>query len=285
MSRMSTSWIGVAALALAAASCSGASGDGVSETTTTAGAGIVSSTTAASTSTSAQAAAPTEATTTSTVAPTAETRPRRGSTANGEPLAIPDPVPPTQGTASRYGVIGCSNTDQTVTGYLELSSKDLIFGGDLGGGSLTRWGDPGDRRYDLYWELFDERRPAEGYDGVWVQLCIRNGDHGGVFDESEATWVTHIVDQVHLRDAGVPIWISPINFYADGQVCSSVGPDGPAIAAMVADWAATNLDNVFRGPDFGPLAPQHIGVRDDCHPNDSGETLLGQQLVEFIDQA
>ncbi len=201
-----------------------------------------------------------------------------------EPLPIPEPVPPVErATGTRLGVVGCSNTDQTVRGYEELSSQDLILGGDLGGGSVPRWGNPDNRRYQLYWDLFDERRPEEGYDGVWVQLCLRTVEHGGVFDEREAAWVTHIVEQIRLRDPGVPIWISPINSYVEGYVCSAVGPEGATIAAITADWAATNLENVSRGPDFGPLSDAEIGRRDDCHPNGAGERLLGQQLLEFIE--
>ncbi len=181
------------------------------------------------------------------------------------------------------GVVGCSNTGQAVEGYLAASSVDKLVGGEMGGGSLPRWGNPGNDDYGFYWGLYDGRRPSGGYNGAWVQICMKAGEHGGVFDGSEQTWLSHVVEQIHSRDPGIPIWISPLNFYGGGQVCSSTGADGPAITAEAADWAAAALAGVQRGPDLGPLLPNHIGIRDDCHPNGAGEALLGGQLVAFFD--
>jgi hypothetical protein len=130
--------------------------------------------------------------------------------------------------------------------------------------------------------LYDKRRPAAGYDAAWVQICLRIKEHGGAFDADEQQWISHIVQQIHSRDPGVTIWVSPLNFY-EGIVCDATGADGPAISAEAADWAAGSLSNVLRGPDLGPLKPEHIGVRDNCHPNKAGEMLLGGQLVAFFD--
>ncbi len=192
--------------------------------------------------------------------------------------------PPTTSTSDGVvGVVGCSNTDQAVNGYLSLSSEDRLIPGDLGGGTAAIWGDPTHARYALYWALYDERRPAGGYPETWFQICLRTSEHGGVFDVVEQDLVTHIVEQIVKRDPAITIWISPINFYGGGQVCSATGADGPAIAAQAADWGAATFGTVLRGPDLGPLLPEHIGQRDDCHPNKAGETLLGGQLVEFFD--
>jgi hypothetical protein len=191
--------------------------------------------------------------------------------------------PATGGGGGTVGVVGCSNTGQAVVGYLGLSDLDRLTPGDLGGGSVPLWGDPSNSEYATYWSLYDSRRPAEGYPGTWVQLCLRTGEHLGAFDADEQEWITHIVEQIHQRDPGIPVWISPLNFYADGLVCESVGVAGPAIAAEASDWAAATLGGVSRGPDLGPLTQQHIGVRDSCHPNSAGESLLGSQLVAFFD--
>ena len=179
-------------------------------------------------------------------------------------------------------MVGCSNTGQAVVGYTDASALDRLSFGDLGGGAANIWGDPTHARYSLYWDLYDTRRPAAGYVETWVQLCIRSGDHGGVFDDDEMAWITHIVEQLNQRDPGIVVWISPLNFY-EGIVCDSVGEIGPEIAAEASDWAATSLSGVARGPDLGPLTPDMIGVRDNCHPNKSGEALLGSQLVTFFD--
>lgn len=192
----------------------------------------------------------------------------------------PNEVAPSDVAA--LGVVGCSNTGEALVGYAQLSSVDKLSTGDLGGGSITRWGDPLDRRYANYWAIYDQRRPSTGYEGAWVQLCIRTGEHQGAFDEAEQGWVTHIVGELQARDPSIIIWISPLNFY-EGVVCESVGADGPAIAAEASDWAAQMLPAVQRGPDLGPLLPEHIGVRDNCHPSAAGELLLGSQLVDFFD--
>lgn len=179
-------------------------------------------------------------------------------------------------------MVGCSNTDQSVTGYLAVSSLGRLIPGDLGGGTAAIWGDPTNKDYAGYWALYDDRRPAEGLDDAWVELCLRTGDHGGAFDQSEIDWISHIVEQLQSRDPGINVWISPLNFY-EGLVCEAVGPDGPAISAEMADWAASNLPGAFRGPDLGPISPAETGQRDNCHLDASGRRLVGSQLVEFFD--
>lgn len=293
MSRQTTVFrhlVGCALLLVLVAACSGSD---TAEGTTTAPDAAPASTTGAPTET-------TVAQTDSTAAPdTTRVRDRsRSRSTTTAPAAVDGAttVPPDIGAtpapivvgggasaSGPIGVVGCSNTDQVVSGYLDASSLDKLAGGDLGGGSFGIWGDPGSRRYDLYWGLYDERRPADGYDAVWVQMCIRAGEHGGVFDGGEQAFATHVVEQIRQRDPQATIWISPINFYGDGQVCTAIGPEGPAIAAQTADWAVANLTDVTRGPDLGPMLPEHIGLRDDCHLGRSGRALAGTQLVSFFD--
>lgn len=191
-------------------------------------------------------------------------------------------APPEMGDGV-LGVVGCSNTDQSVDGYLDVSDADLLTPGDLGGGAISLWGDPSNGDYSTYWSFYDTRRPAEGYAGTWVQLCIRTSEHQGAFDSDEEQWVTHIVEQIHARDPGIPVWISPLNFYADGVVCESVGVEGPAISAETADWAASALAGVFRGPDLGPVDQSDLSVRDNCHLGRDGRALVGAQLSAFFD--
>lgn len=255
------------AASLLIASCST---DGSSESSTTRETRETRETRASSTTSS---VATVDQTDTTTTVPTTTTSTPKPSGPAPDPTSVAGPI----------GVIGCSNTDLAVTGYTDVSSVDKMTTGDLGGGSESNWGNPSDDRYGVYWGIYDSRRPADGYPAVWVQVCLRTSEHNGAFDADEQAWTTHIVEQIHSRDPGIPIWISGINSYADGTVCSAVGVDGPAIAAETSDWAAANLADVFRGPDIGPLQPEHIGVRDDCHPNSSGQQFLGQQLVAFFD--
>lgn len=181
-----------------------------------------------------------------------------------------------------YGVVGCSNTSQAVSGYLQVSVEDRLTRGALGGGTAPAWGDPTHDRYSRYWGRYDQQRPAHGYDAAWAQLCLRFDEHLGRFDEAEQSWVTHIVEQIRERDPGIPIWVSPINSFGTGLVCGLTGADGPQIADDTADWAAENLDQVFRGPDLGPLLAEHLRA-DSCHLNNAGRRRVGEQLVAFFD--
>ena len=144
---------------------------------------------------------------------------------------------------------------------------------------MSQWGDPAN---EGGWRVYDNARPREGYTGAWVQLCIEEDEHGGTFSETLQVWITNIVEEIHRRDPGIPVWLSPLNSY-DGIVCGRVGPDGPAIAAETADWAAANIPGVERGPDLGPLTEEHINPPDNCHANGAGELLLGEQLAAFFD--
>ncbi|REK34029.1 MAG: hypothetical protein DWQ20_07075 [Actinobacteria bacterium] len=253
------------AVALTAAAC----GSSSAETTTT----------ISETSTTGDTRPPRTSTTTPGNATTTTVEPGTTTTV-ASTTGNTEPAPPV-GTGT-VGVVGCSNTDLAVAGYTDLSSLDRLTTGDLGGGSPPSWGDPSEDRYPEYWGIYEDRRPATGYVETWVQLCLRSSEHQGSFDETEQAWITHIVDQIHQRDPGIPIWISPVNFY-EGIVCDAVGADGPAIAAEASDWAASALPGVFRGPDLGPLTSAEVGVRDDCHPNQAGQRLLGGQLVDFFD--
>lgn len=185
------------------------------------------------------------------------------------------------GVGAPIGVIGCSNTHQAVDGYRDLSSLDLLTAGELGGGSINRWGNPNDSGYATYWGFFDQRRPASGYTGVWINVCLKGGQHDGTLSDTIKGWVEHTVEQVKVRDPDIPIWISGINFYT--YACEATGALGPVVAAAAADWAAGALPGVSRGPDLGPLEESDTVRRDMCHLNANGQALIGSQLVVFFD--
>lgn len=253
----------LAVFAVTLAACSG--GDDVSETTRDETSTTRDTTERVTTTTEGRAS-----TTTSVAESTTTTSPGLSETA---PEIGDGPI----------GVVGCSNTGQSVDGYIEVSDADLLTPGDLGGGAISLWGEPSSGDYSTYWSFYDTRRPAEGYAGTWVQLCIRTSEHEGAFDADEEEWITHIVEQIQARDPGIPIWISPLNFYAGGVVCESVGVDGPAISAETADWAAATFSGVFRGPDLGPIDESDLGLRDTCHLGRDGQALVGAQLSAFFD--
>lgn len=223
-----------------------------------------STTTVAPTSTVPSSTVP-EATTTSTSIPTAP-----GTIAGLEMSGL-------------VGVVGCSNTAGAVDGYSTLSNADVLSQGGLTGGSLGLWGNPRSKRSDRYWGLYDERRPAEGYVGTWIQLCITTREHGGSFGNNIRASIEIVVAEIHRRDPEIPIWISGVNSFAADFVCATVGESGSAIASEAADWAVEIIDGVDRGPDTGPLSRSELLLDGTCHPNEAGRRTLGEPLVAFFD--
>lgn len=181
------------------------------------------------------------------------------------------------------GIVGCSNSAIAAAGYDEVSDRDYLTQGSLTGGSVEVWANTRVARYDRYWGMYDERRPADGYTGTWLQLCIRTSEHRGSFNDDIKGWIEHIVGQIQERDPGIPIWISPVNTFADDVICDTIGKEGPAIAAEAADWAADNVPGVERGPDLGPINESQMDPTSECHPSRDGSLVLGEQLVEFFD--
>ena len=191
----------------------------------------------------------------------------------------PELVVPLTGASSAYAagsvaVIGCSNTDQHIMGYLNASISDQLAPvPDLGGGALDVWA----AGTLAYWAIYEQHRPVEGYTAAWLQICLRASD---VANDNQAQ-LTAVVDEIIARDGSIPIFVSPLNSYVEGHVCSATGVDGPAIAAELADWAVEGL-GVFRGPDTGPVGPAELR-RDGCHLNAAGVALVGSQLAAFFD--
>ena len=185
------------------------------------------------------------------------------------------PTPPPH-SAESVGVVGCSNTAEHVDGYRAASDLDQMPQVRLGGLAFDMWGDPSLRDFDSAWRKYDSGRPAGGYQGAWVQMCITSGtpDPNGL--------LSVVVDQIHQRDPDIPIYVSPINQFDEGHVCSRVGPDGFEVSSAVAEWGLTNLP-VQAGPITGPIGPGTVSSGDNCHLNEEGVALVGDQLVAWFD--
>lgn len=262
------------ALAVVAASCTTASTQDPVVSTTT----VVAPTTAGPTSAvppTSASIAPTSTAPTSTVPETTST----SSSLTAEPGTVAG-----LDLSGLIGVVGCSNTAGAVDGYSTLSTVDVLSQGGLTGGSLGLWGNPRSKRSDRYWSLYDQRRPADGYVGSWIQLCITTREHGGSFGGNIKAAIATVVDEIHSRDPGIPIWISGVNSFAEDFVCPTVGVEGPAIAAEAADWAAETVDGVDRGPGIGPLSRSELLLDGTCHPSEAGRRALGEPLVAFFDR-
>ncbi|HJR92251.1 MAG TPA: S-layer homology domain-containing protein [Acidimicrobiia bacterium] len=176
------------------------------------------------------------------------------------------------------GVIGCSNTAEHVVGYWQASDVDLLAAElpGLGGGSLAEWQDPGSK----YWAEFAAAEPPAGYEGIWIQICIRETENDGAMTATHQRWMESVVAEVRRRVGSVPLYVSPLNYYTGAEGCPLTGPSGQTVTVELADWASSNLD-VWRGPDTGPLDADQLS--DGCHLNQEGQHLVGEQLVEFFD--
>ncbi|MET0832213.1 MAG: hypothetical protein ABWY62_07495, partial [Acidimicrobiia bacterium] len=179
--------------------------------------------------------------------------------------------------AGSVGVVGCSNTAQHVQGYLEASALDQMPLYPMGGLSIDVWGDSAATGYAGAWDRYDDARPATGYHAAWVMLCIRVED---VHDPN--LLLTHMVSQIRLRDPGIPVYVSPLNAYEEGHVCSRVGVDGVTKGAAAVEWGIANLA-VQAGPVTGPLTLDLLAI-DGCHLNGSGIDFVGDQLVAWFDE-
>jgi hypothetical protein len=178
--------------------------------------------------------------------------------------------------AGTLGVVGCSNTAQHVRGYLTASVIDQMPYYPMGGLSLDVWGDPDVASHPAAWGRYDASRPSDGYQAAWVMMCLRAND---VHDPN--ILLTEVVDQIRSRDPDIPVYVSPINEYGAGHVCSRVGPDAFATGLATVSWGVANL-GIDPGPVTGPLPTGLLGL-DLCHLNSSGVTLVADQLVDWFD--
>ena len=194
------------------------------------------------------------------------------------PMGAAAAQPPEQapGPPGSIGVVGCSNTSEHVDGYLMQSQLGQLSQPRLGGLSFEMWGDPTSRDFDAAWRKYDGARPAGGYAAAWVQMCVRAND-----DHDPNDLLSEVVSQIRQRDPDIPIYVSPINDYAAGHVCSRIGPDGFAIGEATVEWGVANL-GVMAGPVTGPLTVDMLGG-DDCHLGPAGVELVGSQLVAWFD--
>ena len=197
-----------------------------------------------------------------------------GTTATSPAQATPA-LPPRDLVA----VLGCSNTVQHAQGYTDASAADaLVFGKGISGITLEGWSDS-----SRGWQIYEQLEPPGGYTAAWFQLCLFEREHRGSMRSLHQDQLAGIVDNIRARSGNIPIYLSPLNFYESGHVCDLTGPSGVDVAAAIADWGASNLTNVFRGPDTGPLSSSQL-VSDGCHLNSVGIAFVGQQLVAFFDR-
>lgn len=178
------------------------------------------------------------------------------------------------------GVVGCSNTGQHAYAYHQQSTEHtLTQPRSIGGGTPWAWMTRnGENRY---FDEYETLKPAGGYSQVWVQVCMREREHNGVFDQPERDIITALVAEIRERDPQASIVMSPLNYYTTDSCLSVGGTAGQQVTVDTVDWAVANL-GVTRGPDTGPLAPDMLRT-DGCHIDGTGFDLVGGQMVDWFD--
>jgi hypothetical protein len=216
---------------------------------------------------------PEPTTTTSTEAPTTT-----GPVPVPVPVPDPDPDPTTTTTLpidpfDAVSVIGCSNTHNAASGYLDGSEFDLLVNTAWAGHTVEYWAVNSDGWDEHYLPL----RPEDGFDGAWFNLCERVS--AGLTLENAET----VLAKIWEIDPGIPVWVSPLNFYEDEECDVTNGNQIPNEGSIITDTLVANYELVERGPDLGPLTGDHLR-RDLCHPNRDGITFLSTQLQDFFDE-
>jgi len=183
-------------------------------------------------------------------------------------------------TDRTIGVVGCSNTFQSVYGYRWAGGNQLWYVHrdnmhDYDSGAVMQWANAEQN----FWETFDKYLTTNPKTSkVWWQLCIPQ-DQSHVTAEEAAT----VIQELRKRIPNVQIYVSPLSDFPD-YPCEITGIEGVERAKSLANELDEMHDDVFMGPILGPLYSKEIGQEDHCHPNEEGMGKLGRQLKDFFDE-
>jgi hypothetical protein len=203
------------------------------------------------------------------------------------------PTSPPPGTTT-IGYVGCSNSAAAVNGY-HLVGGQLMwpFIRNYGGGTVTRWASGIGKKRNQYWAAFTKQEDHLPAHIFWLQLCARSTE-----DQDNDEGVLAIIAEIRRRVPDAVVYISALNDWVAPHVCAICGPDGPAhMEADTADIIATG--EALEGPHLGALTVQcqvpecgvssagatsqnNQVVADGCHPNASGQRMLGESLERFF---
>jgi hypothetical protein len=121
-----------------------------------------------------------------------------------------------------------------------------------------------------------------------MQFCLHPKDT----DQANYDAAVAVLAEVQHLVPGATVYVSPLNGYVPPHVCELTGVDGPARAKALADRLAAE-GKARRGPDVGDLlsfdkkspsagaTKENDQTNDDCHPNEAGRTLIGNNLKAF----
>ena len=173
---------------------------------------------------------------------------------------------------NNIATIGCSNTRDAVSGYLDVSDQERLIRTAQSGVETRDWAN-----LDEPWVLYDQERESSGYESVWLNICQTTQT-----GEPTANEVLLVVDRIWDRDPNIPIFISGLNYFETEECELTDGNYIPDVAAKLANMLVLTNDLFLRGPDLGPVPADFIS--DGCHFNRAGEEFVGQQLADFFDE-
>jgi hypothetical protein len=226
-----------------------------------------------------------------------------GSGGSGTPPTITPkvrvPIPASQYRQFTWGVVGCSNTHDTIWGYHEVPSSDHTFwpfqSYHIEGTTVIDWANPN----DPHWPLFEQF--VRRYDGgasppvIWFQMCESLDPSSSTYGVTTYDDVRTVLEHIHRLAPQAMVFISPLQSYQPADMCALMGPNGESIQRQI-DFGNRAVDEglaspgpgIKGNPNLGPLTPSTT-VEDRCHPTGGphgpgdGAIELGQQLNQFFD--
>jgi hypothetical protein len=224
-----------------------------------------------------------------------------GTPTGGESGSQATPTPMSTSTTTRpppdsgpVGYVGCSNSAAAVNGYHVVGGNrfwPLLR--DYGGGSVTQWAEGIGGPANRFWSAFTRQQEQTPAHVFWLQLCPIATENQDNDDEALA-----IVAEIRRRVPDAVVYISALNDWVAPHVCAICGAQGPEnMRADAAEVIATG--EALKGPRLPALevrcSDRECGVSsagattqnnqvepDGCHPNESGEILLGETLKRFF---
>src|SRR2546423_9723277 len=135
-------------------------------------------------------------------------------------------------SAPSIGVIGCSNSRDTVIGYQLDGGARLwqLSPGQYGGGTLVAWTE--NNLNNTYWSQFElllSQHPDTTR--IWWSLCTHPTDTDAQNRQAAAA----ILAKVQQLVPNAVIYVSAINGYVASHVCSLLGAAGPSRMQALAE--------------------------------------------------
>lgn len=173
--------------------------------------------------------------------------------------------------AVEVGVMGCSLTEDAVTGAIMQGETRVWTGMYFVSGSIGRLAEQNDP-YN-YWAAFYGNYWLYPADVVLFQVCS-GGSNADTYESAVS-----VLNGIYAT--GVQsVYVSYPPSYAGADKCAVAGgkTGRDNMVAIVDRLVSDRL--ALKGPDFGPLT--RYQMRDGCHANYTGRLSEGKQLINWI---